>query len=88
MGPGEGKGTLWVGAKSYNPKKTTGSEGACLERVRRRGTKPKGVNGIRYPGNLGCKQCLLGVTVTTCDSCAKGKPLNKPPGEYSRKTET
>jgi hypothetical protein len=57
LGLEEDKGTPRVGAKSYNPRKTTGSEGACLGQVRRRGTKPKGVNGIRYPGNLGCKRC-------------------------------
>ena len=33
--------------KCYNPRWTTNSEGICLERVRRSGTKAGGAKGIR-----------------------------------------
>src|SRR3972149_4871349 len=88
QGPGEVGGTPGVGVKSCNPQRTTSGEGVQLERIRRSGTKPRGANGIRYPGSHGCKRCRLGVGGPTRAPGAGAKVLSLLLGEYGRKTET
>src|SRR2546422_669328 len=68
--------------------RTPSGEGVALERIRRSGTKPRGANGIRYPGSPGCKRCRLGVGGPTGAPGAGAKVLSLLLGEYGRKTET
>src|SRR5207249_7792142 len=88
LGPGEARRTPGVGVKSCNPGRTTSGEGVALERIRRSGTKPRGANGIRYPGSPGCERCRLGVGGPTGAPGDGVKMLSLLLGEYGRKTET
>ena len=49
--------------------------------------KPRGANGIRYPGSPGRKRWALGVGGID-PFCAAANALSAPPGEYGRKAET